>query len=316
MSLLVVGTSAFDSVSTPAGEKNDILGGSATFFSTTSSFFTQTRMVSVIGEDFPQEHLDFFKSRAIDTDGVQTLAGKTFRWRAKYSDDLNVAHTLETQLNVLEKFDATLPAHYCDSQFVMLGNIEPTLQLKVVKQLTNPRLIACDTMNFWIDSTPEALLQTLKHIDLLCINDAEAKQLAQKNDLVGAVRDIQKQGPKTVVIKRGEYGVCLFHEDAMFAIPAMLLERVVDPTGAGDSFAGGMMGYLSTCSGQITEQHLRSALVVGTVMASFAVEDFSIDRLRTLTHADIQARLQQFAKLTHFSVNDIHLPSIQALNVA
>ena len=299
MSLVVVGTVAFDSVETPFGKRDDVLGGSASYLATAASYFGPVCMAGVIGADFPQQHLDFFASRHIDVSGVQRLPGKTFRWRGQYQQDLNVAETLETQLNVLEQFKPDLPAQYRRAKFVFLGNFDPELQLRVLEQVDNPQLVACDTMNFWISKHNAKLRKTLQRVHVLSINDAEARQLSGEFNLVKAAAAIRAMGPHTIVVKRGEYGALLFTPEGVFAAPAYPLEVVQDPTGAGDSFAGGMMGYLAR-RGRSDALTIRQAVVVGSVLASFAVEDFSLDRLRTLSAKEIQQRVGQFHTLTDF----------------
>ncbi len=299
MSLLVVGTLAFDSVETPFGKREDVLGGSASFLATAASRFCRVRMVGVVGKDFPRTHMDFFQGLGVDTAGVETLEGKTFRWRGRYDHNLNVAHTLETQLNVLTEFRPKLPPPFRDSPFVVLGNIDPTLQASVLDQITRPQLVALDTMNFWITNTPNELKNTLKRVDLLSINDGEARQLSGEYHLVKAARAIRAMGPKILVVKRGEHGALLFTEQGIFAAPAMPLEQVLDPTGAGDSFAGGLMGLI-TKLGRADTSVLRQAVVMGSVMASFAVEDFSLDRLKRLKSDEIRLRFAEYKNLTHF----------------
>lgn len=305
MSLLVVGTLAFDSVETPFGRRENVLGGSASFLSTAASYFTDVMMCGVIGEDFPQAHLDYFKSRRIDLSGVRTMPGRTFRWRGHYSHDLNVAQTLETQLNVLETFEPNLPANYRDAKYVVLGNIDPDLQTRVLEQVKAPKLIACDTMNFWIERFNDKLRRTLKGVDVLSINDAEARQLSGEYNLVKAAAVIRAMGPKTLVVKRGEYGALLFAEEGTYAAPAFPLEVVRDPTGAGDSFAGGMMGHLARCD-RVDNRTFRQAIIMGSVMASFAVQDFSIDALRKLTPEIIKDRIQLYQNLTTVDPEGLH----------
>jgi len=299
MSLLVVGSVAFDSVKTPFGEADEVLGGSATYFATSASYFTEVRMVAVVGEDFPESHFQFLKERGIDTDGVERQPGRTFRWRGEYGFHLNEAKTLETQLNVFETFHPKLPAAYSDSTFVFLGNIDPELQLDVLRQVKGPKLVACDTMNYWIEGKREALLKTLKEVDILMINDGEARELAKEFNLVGVARKILAMGPKILVIKRGEYGALMFNGQTMFAAPAFPLESIFDPTGAGDSFAGGFMGYLSK-NGEVNDVTIRQAVIYGSAMASFNVEAFSLDRLRSLKADDITSRYKEFKALTFF----------------
>jgi len=299
MSLLVVGSVALDSLETPFGRREDVLGGSASYFSTCASFFGPTRMVAVVGEDFPEEHVRFFASRGIDLAGLVRRPGRTFRWKGRYEFDLNTAHTLDTQLNVFAEFRPELPRAYRDSEYVFLGNIDPDLQRAVLDQVRAPRLVACDTMNFWIASKRDSLLQTLKRVDLLFVNDAEARELAGEHNVVRAARRILSFGPRAVVVKRGEYGSLFFSGDEVFAATAVPLPSVFDPTGAGDSFAGGFMGYVAR---QRREDHatMRRAIVLGSVLASFTVEQFSLDRLRSLTPDEIRARYAEARQRAHF----------------
>ncbi|ALC15978.1 sugar kinase [Desulfuromonas soudanensis] len=299
MSILVVGSVAFDSVETPFGRVEDVLGGSGTYFSTSASFFTDVSLVAVVGEDFPAEHLDFLRSRNVDLSGLQTAPGQTFRWKGRYGYDLNEAQTLDTQLNVFETFKPDLPAACRQAEYVFLGNIDPELQLEVLKQVEKPKLVACDTMNFWIEGKREALLATLRHVDILLINEGEARQLAGEANLVKASRIILAMGPKTLVVKRGEYGVILFSAHSIFSAPAFPLESVFDPTGAGDTFAGGFMGYLASTN-NLSEGSLRQATVLGSVMASFTVEDFSLNRMKALAYPEIEERFRRFKLLTEF----------------
>ena len=299
MEILVVGSVAFDTVETPFGRGQEVLGGSATYFSTSASFFTAVSLVAVVGEDFPEEHRDFLASRKIDLAGLQVAPGKTFRWKGRYGYDLNEAQTLETHLNVFEGFQPDLPDNFRDAEILFLANIDPELQLEVVSQVRSPRLIACDTMNFWIGGKRDALVRTLGHVDILIINEGETRQLANEPNLVKAAREILTLGPKTLVIKRGEYGVLVFSEHSIFSIPAFPLEEVFDPTGAGDTFAGGFMGYLAA-TGNFSDAAIRKATVFGSVMASFTVEDFSLDRLRTVSWAEIEDRFRKFQALTEF----------------
>ncbi|MBI1812054.1 MAG: sugar kinase [Nitrospirae bacterium] len=299
MSLLVVGSVAFDSVKTPFGEAADVLGGSATYFSTAASYFTDVNMVAVVGEDFPQKHIDFLKGKKINLDGLQTVPGKTFRWRGEYGYQLNEAKTLETQLNVFERFNPKIADSYKNSEFVFLANIDPELQLEVLRQVKNPLVIGCDTMNFWIKGKKNALLKTLKEVDILIINDGEARELAGEVNLLKAAKCVLYYGPKALIIKRGEYGSLFFNNSNIFAAPAYPLETVFDPTGAGDSFAGGFMGYLSNTR-NFSEPAIRQAIIFGSVMASYNVEAFSLDRLKSLDYKDIEGRYREFKRLTHF----------------
>lgn len=299
MSLLVVGSVAFDSVETPFGKAEETIGGSAMFFSTSASFFHPVQLVAVVGEDFPQEEVEFLKARDVDCRGLHRVDGKTFRWEGRYGYDLNEAITLDTQLNVFGDFHPELPEAYRDADAVFLANIDPDLQLEVLEQVRNPRIIAADTMNFWIDGKRDRLEVVLSKVDMLIINESEARKIADEANMVQAARVIQSKGPRHVVIKRGEYGALCFSEDEVFFAPAYPLESVFDPTGAGDTFAGGLMGYLSGCE-KITPRDLRQATVVGCVMASFCVEDFSLDAMRSLTHERIQERFAMFERLVSF----------------
>jgi len=300
MDILVVGSVAFDSVETPFGQQDEVLGGSATYFSTAASFFTGVRLVAVVGEDFPEEHRAFLAGRNIDLSGLQVASGRTFRWKGRYGFDLSEAQTLETHLNVFEGFQPQLPENFRDSEVVFLANIDPELQLEVVRQVRRPRLIACDTMNFWIGGKREALVRTLAEVDILVINEGETRQLAGEANLVKAARAILALGPKTLVVKRGEYGVLVFTAHSIFSAPAYPLEEVFDPTGAGDTFAGGFIGHLAA-TGDFSDQGVRKATVFGSVMASFTVEDFSLDRLRRVTWAEIEDRFRKFQALTAFT---------------
>lgn len=300
MSILVVGSVAFDSIKTPFGEVDEALGGSACYFSTSASFFTDVSLVAVIGEDFPQEHIDFLASRNIDLAGLQKSPGETFRWKGRYEYDLNEAHTLETHLNVFESFQPQLPENYRDAEYVFLANIDPELQLEVLQQVKNPKLVACDTMNFWIDGKKQELIKTLGRVDILVINEAEVRQLADEPNLVKAAEIVRGFGPKILVVKRGEYGVLMFGEGSIFSAPAYPLEEVFDPTGAGDTFAGGFVGYLAATR-NLDEHNLRKAIVFGTVMASFTVEKFSLERLKEIDYADIETRYKRIKLLTDFA---------------
>ncbi len=299
MSLLVVGSMALDSIQTPLGKIKDGLGGSATHFSTAASFFTKVKVVAVVGKDFPEKHVDFLRSRQVDLKGLARAQGKTFRWSGRYEGDLNEAQTLKTELNVFEDFQPELPGDYKKTRFVFLANIDPDLQRRVAEQIEDPYLVACDTMNFWIESKPKALRKTLSKVDILFINEGEAHQLAKDANLFKAARKLLSMGPSTVVIKRGAYGALLFQKDHLFWAPAFPVENVKDPTGAGDSFAGGFMGYLSRRK-DLSPGRLRKAVVYGSIMASFCVEDFSLNRMRRVTPPEIQDRYKMFCKLTRF----------------
>lgn len=299
MSLLAVGSIAFDCVRTPYGEANDILGGSATFFSVTASWFTPVSVVAVVGEDFGEEHFRVFHDRSIDTRGVERVPGRTFRWKGEYVGDMNQAHTLETQLNVFESFVPKIPPAYLDSQFLFLGNIVPVLQLNVRRALPNLRASALDTMNYWIQGMPEELAKVLATVEILLINEGEARMLSKQNNLKKAAEAIRKLGPRVVVIKRGEHGATLFSPESIFTVPAYLLDEVRDPTGAGDTFAGGFMGHLAR-TGELSDANLRRAAVYGSVMGSFAVEDFGLGRLLRLTAGEIESRYREIKRSTQF----------------
>ena len=299
MSILVVGSIALDSIETPFGKVEEVLGGSAVYFSLAASFFASINLVGVVGKDFPEEHLQVLQQRDVDLEGLQREEGKTFRWAGNYGYDLNEAQTLDTQLNVFSHFTPTIPDKYRRSELVFLANIDPTLQLSVLKQVHRPQVIACDTMNFWIENKLDALKETIKWTDILLINEAEARELAKEANLIKAGRSILSLGPKTLVVKQGNYGALMFTENSIFSAPAYPLEDTVDPTGAGDTFAGGFMGYLAN-SHNLQESGIRKAIIFGSVMASFAVERFSIDRLRSLTFQEIENRYSEFKRLTLF----------------
>ncbi|HUG42602.1 MAG TPA: PfkB family carbohydrate kinase [Acidobacteriota bacterium] len=304
MSILVVGSVAYDSVQTPFGEADKVLGGSATYFSISAGFFTDVRLVACVGADFREEDREFLRSRMVDLEGLESSDGETFFWKGRYGYDLNEAETLETRLNVFADFHPRIPDRYRNTEYVFLGNIDPVLQREVLTQVNRPVLVACDTMNYWIEGHFQALQQTLKHVHVLLINDGETRQLAREANLVRAARKILSWGPHTLVVKRGEYGVLQFRRRAsgevtVFAAPAYPLESVFDPTGAGDTFAGGFMGYLAG-TGRVDDRAMRQAIVFGSVMASFTVEKFSLDRLRELTFTEIKLRHKEFKELTHF----------------
>lgn len=299
MSLLVVGSVAFDCVRTPYGQGDNILGGAATYFSVAASCFAPVRVVAVVGEDFNEKHRRVFTSRDIDTAGLEQAAGKTFRWHGEYVGDMNEARTLDTQLNVFEQFAPKIPTAYLDSEYVFLGNIDPVLQLHVRQQLPNARLVALDSMNYWIQGKLEELKKTLAAVHILIVNEVEARMLSGYPNLKKAAGTIQKLGPRIVVVKRGEHGVSLFTEGSVFSAPGYPLDEVRDPTGAGDTFAGGFMGHLAR-SGDVSEPNLRRAVIYGSVMASFAVEEFGLGRLLRLEPQEIEARFREFKNLTHF----------------
>ena len=299
MSVLVVGTVAIDSIETPLASAERILGGSAAYFAMTASFFTPVQIVGVIGEDFPKEYLEILSKRGIDLAGLKTEKGDTFHWRGRYHEDLNVRDTLELNLNVLSGFVPSLPQSYRDTRYVFLGNIDPSMQLKVLDQLNNSRLVACDTMDHWIQGSLTEFRNVLKRVEILVINDSEAKLLSGEHNVVRAARSILKMGPKFLLIKRGEYGVLQFSDSTLFSTPAYPLEEVFDPTGAGDSFAGGFIGYLAR-TGDHTDRGLRRAIAYGSVVASFAVEDFGLRKIISLTMEEIEDRYHRFLELTDF----------------
>jgi len=302
MGILVVGSVALDTVETLEGKVEDSLGGSATYFSVAASFFhQQIHLVGVVGDDFPSEYVDFLSKRGIDLQGLERITGgKTFRWGGSYVSDLNAAETEFTYLNVFSDFDPKLPYTYQDTPYVFLANINPELQLRVLEQVHRPKLVVCDTMNLWIDISRPALMETLKQVDILILNDGEAKQLTEKKNLIQAGKEILTYGPSRVVIKKGEHGAISLTKSEFFAVPAYPLTSVFDPTGAGDSFAGGFMGYLAAQNRSNDEQTIRQAIVYGTVVASFNVEDFSLNRQRTLTRQEIDDRFNRLKDMVHF----------------
>lgn len=298
--VLIVGSMALDSVRTPAGEVTDALGGAADYASVAASFFAPVQLVGVVGDDFPREHLSFLKSRNVDLTGVQTVAGgKTFRWSGYYDFDLNIAHTLSTELNVFADFKPVLPESYRSAKYVFLANIDPTLQLDVLNQVESPVLTVCDTMNYWIEGKRKELIAVLERVDMAFMNDAEARQLTGLMSTVKAAKAIQQIGPKRVIIKKGEHGALLFDGDEHFSAPSFPLEDIVDPTGAGDTFAGGFMGYVASRD-DISPRTLRRAVIYGSVMASFDVEDFSLNRMRRLGDHEIATRYRAFQDIAYF----------------
>ena len=303
MSLIVVGTMAFDAIETPFGKIDQIVGGSATYVAYAASNFIQPiNQVSIIGYDFPQEELTELKMRGVVMDGVEIVKNKkSFFWSGRYHEDMNSRDTLITDLNVLADFDPKLPHTYVDSEFVMLGNLQPTVQMNVIKQLKSPRLIVMDTMNFWMESAMPELEKVLKKIDVLLINDAEARQLSGQYSLVKASKAILAMGPKFLIVKKGEHGALLFHGDKVFFAPALPLEEVFDPTGAGDTFAGGFMGHLAKTK-DISFENMKTAIIVGSAMASFCVEKFGPNRLKEISKEDIDKRLRQFRELVNFDI--------------
>jgi len=299
MGVLVVGSVALDSVKTPFGEVRDALGGSATFFSVAAAYFTDVAMVAVVGSDFPAEHIEMLRSRGIDTSGLVTEEGETFRWEGVYGFDLNDRETIDTRLNVFETFRPEIPGRLAASEFVFLANIDPELQLAVLDQVSRPRLVACDTMDFWIEGKREALDKLMRRVDIMVMNDAECRMLAGEPNLVKAARMVLDMGPKSIVVKKGEHGALLADRDCFFSAPAFPCEDVFDPTGAGDSFAGGFMGYLAKTK-DVSTDNIRRAVIYGTVMASFCVEEFSVGGMTSLDQADIEGRFRMLRELSFF----------------
>jgi len=299
MSVLVVGSVALDSVETPFGKAEDVLGGSATFFAASARHLTKVSVVGVVGSDYPMEKLEPLRKRGVDFSGLERAAGTSFRWRGRYRHDLNSAETLETHLGVFSHFSPKIPDKLRSCPYLFLANIDPRLQLDVLQQVKEPKLIACDTMNFWIQSRRPDIIELLTHVDLMTLNDSEARQLTEKANLVQAAQWIMARGPRHVIIKKGEHGAFMFTESSIFFAPAFPLENVFDPTGAGDAFAGGFIGYLAA-TGDMSDANMRRAVIYGSVMGSFAVEQFSIDRLMTVTRAEIDQRMREMRRLVTF----------------
>jgi len=300
MGILVVGSVALDSLETPFGKRDEVLGGSATFFSIAASLFNHVDIVAVVGEDFPKRHLDLFRQRGIGIEGlVVKKGGKTFRWKGRYDYDLNTAHTIYTRLNVFQDFKPEIPGSLRNPEFLFLANIDPDLQFSVLKQVKRPRLVACDSMNYWIGNKKKSLMRLLDRIDILLLNDGEARQFTGESNLMKAAQAIVSRGVKALVIKKGEHGVIYFSKKNHFIAPAYLLETIYDPTGAGDTFAGGLMGFLSKAN-KLDEANIRKGIIYGSILASFAVEDFGINRLLTISMADIKSRYSHFEKITRF----------------
>jgi sugar/nucleoside kinase (ribokinase family) len=297
MKLLVVGSIALDTIETPFGKEENILGGSASYFSLAACMFTDVCAVAVVGSDFPEQHLDLFRSKGISLDGVTREAGSTFRWEGKYGYDLGDPETLGTHLNVFENFKPTLPEKYRDMEYVFLANIDPELQLSVLNQVKNPKLVACDTMNYWIENKPDALKEVITHVDVLMLNDSETRILAGEPRITQAARTVLELGPSVLIVKRGEYGALMFSKEGIFWAPSYPLEEVIDPTGAGDSFAGGFMGYIA---GHDISDHsgYKTAVVFGSVIASFTVENFSVRGIAQLKRSEIDKRFTAFLQLS------------------
>jgi sugar/nucleoside kinase (ribokinase family) len=304
MSLIIIGTVAFDAIETPFGKTDKIVGGAATYAGLAASYFyDKTKIVSVVGDDFGQDNIDIFTEHGIDTEGLQIKEGeKSFFWSGKYHNDMNSRDTLITELNVLEAFDPVIPENYQDCEYLMLGNLTPIVQSTVIKRLkTRPKLIVLDTMNFWMDIMMSDLLETIKMVDVLTINDAEARQLSGEYSLVKAARKILTMGPKYLIIKKGEHGALLFHEDKIFSAPALPLADVFDPTGAGDTFAGGFIGYMAKV-GTVNFNNMKNAIIFGSALASFCVEKFGTEKILNLTDAEVAARVQEFVSLSAFTI--------------
>ncbi|TSJ44387.1 sugar kinase [Mucilaginibacter corticis] len=304
MSLLVIGTVAFDAIETPFGKTDKIVGGAATYAGLAASYFyDKVKIVAVVGDDFPQTEIADFNNHGIDTEGLQIKQGeKSFFWSGKYHNDMNSRDTLATELNVLADFDPIIPDNYQDCQYLMLGNLTPQVQQTVIKRLKNrPKLIVMDTMNFWMDIAMDDLLETIKLIDVLTINDAEARQLSGEYSLVKAARKILTMGPKYLIIKKGEHGALLFHEDKIFSAPALPLAEVFDPTGAGDTFAGGFIGYMAKVD-TVNFHNMKNAIIFGSALASFCVEKFGTEKIKNLAEAEVNARIQEFVQLASFEI--------------
>ena len=300
MSILVVGSVALDTIKTPLGKAEDVLGGSATYFSVSArALFNPVNLVAVVGEDFPQEHIDLFKDQGIRVKGLKIEKGKTFRWEGEYGGDFADPKTIATHLNVFAAFDPRIPEEYKNNEYVFLANIDPQIQAEVLNQVSRPKLVACDTMNYWIENKQEDLLKLIKRIDVFLLNESESRLLTNQTNLIKAGKEILKLGPKVVIIKKGENGVLLFSDNNVFVAPAFLLESVFDPTGAGDTFGGGFMGYLAKCRKHDSEA-LRKAVIYGSIMATFAVEDFSLQRLCSVDKNDINKRIEKFKEFTLF----------------
>jgi sugar/nucleoside kinase (ribokinase family) len=297
MSVLVVGSVALDTVETPFGKVTDAIGGSATFFSAAASYFTDVNVVAVVGEDFPHEQIEFLKRRKVNFDGLVTKPGKTFRWGGRYDFDVNQRETLFTHLNVFEDFDPVLPESFKTTPYLFLANIQPDLQLKVLQKMNRPKLVVMDTMNFWIEGTPDSLKEVLKRIDILIVNDSEVRQLAETPNIFAGAKIIQQMGPKILVIKKGEHGALLIEGGNYFWAPAFPVQEVQDPTGAGDTFAGGFVGYLAKVN-DFSNKNLRKAVIYGSTLASFCVEKFSLEKLVNLSQNEIESRYQQFINMT------------------
>ena len=297
--VLIVGSVALDNVKTPFGDVKNALGGAAVYSSVAAGYFSPVNLVGVVGEDFPSEHVEFLSSRGIDLTGLQYMVGETFKWSGFYEFDMNQAHTLETKLNVFQHFKPQIPESYKKSEYVFLANIDPELQLQVLDQIESPKLTVCDTMNFWIESKKDALLEVLKRVDIVFMNDAEVRQLCDTFSVIKAANMIREMGPSVVIVKKGEHGAVMISDDAYFSAPSYPLEEVRDPTGAGDSFAGGFIGYIASTD-NVCDSTLRQAVIYGSTLASFNVEDFSLRRLSALSREEIDGRYCEFQSFAHF----------------
>lgn len=307
MSILVVGSVALDNILTPFGHATEAIGGSAVYFSASASFFSTLKVTAVVGDDFPRKELAFLEARGVDLKGLAVVkGGKTFRWQGKYDYDLHDAQTLATDLGVFENFHPEVPEAYRDAPFVFLANIDPELQREVLNQVAKPKFVACDTMNYWIESKRTQLFETMSRVQVMVLNDAEVRQLTKEPNLVKAARAVQLFGPRIVIVKKGEHGALMFYEDSLFSAPAYPVEQVMDPTGAGDSFAGGFVGSLAR-KGSVDEASVRQAMIYGSVMASFCVESFGIERFKTLAPQEIVERYREFQKISHFDPMDAKL---------
>ena len=298
MSVLVVGSIALDFIETPFKSVQDVLGGSASYFSLAASLFTDVKVVAVVGEDFPDEYIELFRSKQIGLEGVKRAPGKTFRWHGRYGYDLGDPDTLGTFLNVFEKFDPVIPENYREMEYVFLANIDPQLQLSVLNQVKKPKLVACDTMNYWIENKPNKLKEVLEHVNIFVVNDSEVRALAREPRMLRAARTVLEMGPEILVVKRGEYGALMFSKEGIFWAPSYPLEEIVDPTGAGDTFAGGFMGYISSRD-NLESMEFKKGVVYGSVLASFTVEDFSVKRLALLQKEEMSTRFEAFLKLSN-----------------
>ncbi len=299
MAVLVVGSVALDSIETPFGKAENVLGGSATYFSVSASFFAPVNLVAVVGKDFPKKDILFLKRHDVNTSGLEIAGGKTFRWKGKYDYDFNSASTIYTHLNVFEHFSPKIPESYKKSEFLFLANIDPDLQLAVMKQVKKPKLTACDTMNYWIANKKRSVIEVAKGVDIFLLNEAEARQLSGESNLLKAGKSILRLGPKRVVIKKGEHGVLMLSREHIFSTPAYLLETINDPTGAGDTFAGGFIGYLAK-KGRVTDSEIKKGIIYGAITASYTVEDFSLRKLGSITNKDIERRYRDYERLTRY----------------